>query len=503
MAINASSVALVRFTDGPLADMNPRTTQNATRTFILSMRSGFYLILLVLLVVAIAYPARSVAARGGCPPETTYHAERTAHTEVTSAEHPRTSLAVPVVDAVYTYVNGDDPEWRTSAEPILTAVRDAAMAAGIPAIPKKKGEWAWNENVGMNKFRNWDELRYSMRSIHMYAPWVRRIFLVVSGPSQVPAWLNTSHPNISIVFHEQLFDDPDNDLPTFNSNAIESALHRIPGLSNLFLYFNNDVLLGRPLELSDFITSRRYTQFVEPLFVGDWLTLNCSLKLETMPLLNDGGAPFAPPTGQLPEDVVAACASCAYGTTSALARYHFGVRVTNIVPHTPHLWERRVLYEVENALKEPLARMRRMRTRNRATDIVMHYHYEAWRVAQSEKEAVDEPVVDTRVVNAAWSLFTRFSNDLNFYRKLDKLMRPRDTHPAFICIDDQTLSESSKSLLEFHRSNLAEFFNKWWPRSAPWELPPPPPRVMSHKDMVREIRARVAAEWSGNERRSQ
>jgi hypothetical protein len=81
-----------------------------------------------------------------------------------------------------------------------------------------------------------------MRAIYMHAPWVRFIYLVTA--SQLPNWLNASHPRVRIVNHAALFPDPTH-LPTFNSLAIESVLHRIPGLSEYFLYFNNDGTAGR------------------------------------------------------------------------------------------------------------------------------------------------------------------------------------------------------------------------------------------------------------------
>ncbi|MFD0331960.1 hypothetical protein ACFQZC_36840 [Streptacidiphilus monticola] len=85
-------------------------------------------------------------------------------------------------------------------------------------------------------------MRYSLRSIHQYAPWVRRIHLVTAG--QRPVWLNTDHPDIRVVDHREIFSDPDA-LPTFNSHAIESQLHHIDGLAEHFLYLNDDVLFGR------------------------------------------------------------------------------------------------------------------------------------------------------------------------------------------------------------------------------------------------------------------
>lgn len=92
------------------------------------------------------------------------------------------------------------------------------------------------------------QLRYGMRSVMRYAPWIRQIFLVVSHcASQTPFWLNISDPYITIVEHRGIWEDPSK-LPSFNSDAIEANLHRIPGVAESFLYFNDDIALTKPLE---------------------------------------------------------------------------------------------------------------------------------------------------------------------------------------------------------------------------------------------------------------
>ena len=76
---------------------------------------------------------------------------------------------------------------------------------------------------------------------------MRRIHLVTAG--QVPDWLDTDHPMVNLVDHAQIL--PAEGLPTFNSHAIETSLHRIDGLAEHFVYFNDDFLLGRPVRPGD------------------------------------------------------------------------------------------------------------------------------------------------------------------------------------------------------------------------------------------------------------
>ncbi|MGW6175346.1 stealth conserved region 3 domain-containing protein [Arthrobacter sp. NPDC055138] len=144
------------------------------------------------------------------------------------AGRPMTEFTEPV-DLVYTWVDGADAEWRRA--------RDAAWAR---IHPGELNEFAGNEE----RFRTHDELRYSLRSVDYFAPWANHIYLLTAG--QVPEWLDKTNPRITVVDHRDVFADADA-LPTFNSHAIEAQLHRIPGLSEHFLYLNDDVFFGRPV----------------------------------------------------------------------------------------------------------------------------------------------------------------------------------------------------------------------------------------------------------------
>ena len=137
------------------------------------------------------------------------------------------------VDVVYTWVDGNDPEWNRAREQRL------AELAGTHAAETAQTR----ESSGQARFVSRNELRYSMRSIHLFAPWVRRIHLVTAG--QVPDWLDVDHPSVNLVDHSVIL--PADALPTFNSHAIETSLHRIPDLAEHFVYFNDDFFLGRPI----------------------------------------------------------------------------------------------------------------------------------------------------------------------------------------------------------------------------------------------------------------
>jgi len=136
------------------------------------------------------------------------------------------------IDAVYTWVDGSDPAFRHDLAKYLAVERNGSR-------PPPESLYYDNE-----------ELRYSLRSLERHAPWIRTIHIVTNG--QTPMWLNTAHPRLRVVRHEEIFRDSGN-LPTFNSNAIELHLHRIPGLSRRFLYLNDDLFVGAPVTPDDFL----------------------------------------------------------------------------------------------------------------------------------------------------------------------------------------------------------------------------------------------------------
>lgn len=127
------------------------------------------------------------------------------------------------MDIVITYVNGADPEW----------LRSYSEFCDKPVIAKR--------------YRDWGTLRYLLRAIDVNLPFVNRVFLVVSDCSQVPDWVS---PRLDIVLHKDII--PEEFLPTFNSTTIEMFLHRIPGLDEEFVYFNDDIFPLLPCSPEDF-----------------------------------------------------------------------------------------------------------------------------------------------------------------------------------------------------------------------------------------------------------
>lgn len=129
------------------------------------------------------------------------------------------------IDFVVTWVNMDDPEWK---EEFIKY--------------SNKGD---NEKNGVSeaRFRDYGFFKFWFRGIEQFAPWVRKIHFITSG--KTPVWLNTDNPKLNVVHHKDII--PEKYLPTYNSVVIERYIHKIPGLSEHFVYFNDDFYITRPI----------------------------------------------------------------------------------------------------------------------------------------------------------------------------------------------------------------------------------------------------------------
>ena len=141
------------------------------------------------------------------------------------------------IDLVYLWVDDKDPTW----------------------IEKKKRYLIDSDKYDIDavdecRFYNNDELKYSLRSVEKNAPWVNKIYIVTDN--QIPEWLNTDNPKIKIVDHSEII--PQDKLPIFNSCAIETRIPYIEGLSEYFLYANDDMFFWQPVEKDFFFENNKF-----------------------------------------------------------------------------------------------------------------------------------------------------------------------------------------------------------------------------------------------------
>ncbi len=121
------------------------------------------------------------------------------------------------IDFVVLWVDGNDPEWQEKRDKYRGVAGDKSTM----------------------RFRDWGLLKYWFRSVEKNAPWVHKIYFVTCG--HYPKWLNLEHPKLEFVKHEDFI--PNEWLPTFSSRTIDLNLHRIKGLSEHFVYFNDDMYI--------------------------------------------------------------------------------------------------------------------------------------------------------------------------------------------------------------------------------------------------------------------
>ncbi len=271
------------------------------------------------------------------------------------------------------------------------------------------------------RYRQIDELKYALRSVYLFAPWVRRIFIVTDSPR--PTWL-AEHPSVTIVPSEEFFSDP-SALPTHNSQAVESQLQHIPGLSEHFLYSNDDMFFGRPVQPSMFFSPGGVTKFIEA---------TTRIGLGESDPARSGFENAARVNRQLLWD-------------------RFGVVITRHLEHAATPLRKSVLLELEREFADDFARTQHSAFRA-ATDISVTnslYHYYSLITGRAvQQEAARVRYVDT--------------TSRAHLASLPGMLKARDYD--FFCLNDGSFPEVSA---EERATLVLDFLEKYFPIAAPWE----------------------------------
>jgi UDP-glucose 4-epimerase len=307
------------------------------------------------------------------------------------------------VDIVFSWVDGSSAQFQKE------------RAAQLEAHIVGEGD------DGAARYRHLDELRYALRSVHMYAPWIRRIFIATDSPA--PSWL-CEHPRVTIVRSEEFFADP-SVLPTHNSHAVEAQLHRIPGLSEHFLYSNDDMFFGRSVEPEMFFTPAGHTRFVES-----------EVRIGI-------GAPEAHRSGH----------DNGLRVNRALLREHFGRTILRDLSHCATPLRRSILFEMEKTFPEDFARTAASSFRS-MTDISVTnslYHYYALLTGRAAPTA--EPRV--RYVQ---------TTTMGALERIDRLAARGDVD--MLCFNDGWETDVPEHL---RARAMHDALEKMYPIHGPWE----------------------------------
>ena len=163
------------------------------------------------------------------------------------------------IDFVIPWVDGSDPAWRKE--------KNKYMGIDEP-------------DAGAERYRDMGILKYWFRAVEAYAPWVNQIHFITWG--HLPEWLNTENPKLHIVNHKDYI--PEEYLPIFSSHPIELNIHRISGLNDHFVYFNDDMLLNAPVAPEFFFKNGLPCDFAHinniyvsnPVDVYEHVRVNCT-----------------------------------------------------------------------------------------------------------------------------------------------------------------------------------------------------------------------------------
>lgn len=321
-------------------------------------------------------------------------------------ERVDSSLVGPI-DLVYTWVDASDDAWQHEH-------RRYSVAAGAELPTSNNAE----------RFIDREELRFSFRSAWLNAPWVRNIFLVTAD--QRPRWLDDAPPKVKVVSHSEIFPDADM-LPTFNSHAIEACLHRIPGLSEHFVYMNDDVMFGREVTPDDFFT------------IGGLMRV----RLAPTQYIYEG----EPTAEAIPTDWAA------FNATS-LIRDDFGFRIDRKLQHVPHPQRRSVLEEIEERYPDIVDRTRRARFRS-ATDVALPSMFAPY-YAIATGRGVESPLGRNAYMYAD-------TGRRDYASRFSSIVKQR---PKFFCINSTRHTEVA---LEDQAANVRGLLEAFLPLPSPFE----------------------------------
>ena len=334
------------------------------------------------------------------------------------------------VDIVYTWVDGSDNNWLDKKNKYLKKYNNLHASSDIS---------------GEKRFANKDELKFSLRSIEKFCPWVRNIYLITDN--QKPLWLNNKNNNLIVVDHSEIFSNKQI-LPTFSSRAIEMKLHHIKDLSTNFLSLNDDFFIGRPAKKKDFF----YKDGMPKLFMGK---LQSKLKIKK----------------QLKYSFFRRRAIHKYAVLNSrkLIFNKYNIIVNQNLPHTVKALNKNILFELEKEFSDAF----KLTLKNKFRDpldtwiISLHAYYLIAKNLNSSKYVYE---INKRDYINKINLFMNNKLDYGFIRLTDskekiikKLSLINKYKPLNFCLNDWDNADKNKD------SIITNFLTNFYPKKSKYE----------------------------------
>jgi hypothetical protein len=286
--------------------------------------------------------------------------------------------------------------------------------------------WKGEEITNNMRTSNNNELKYSLRSIELYAPWVNNIYILMNPPKKYPSWIK-KNDKIKIVDHKDTFSN-NNDLPTTNSNSIETTIVNIKGLSEHYIYFNDDIFLGKTVSYKEFFTS-------------DGKALVDKYTVETTSIIKDD--------------------------RYNLLNIHFPLSVNRLHSHVPITQIKSLVINFNNKYKDYIDWIRDTKTRKmRGYDICHTFnlntpcqqiHYPISKYMYSNGYAIlkdNDSKENVQYIQSGSETLIENLNDVIIYK------------PKIFCINDTEIDPVKR--VEVY-NNLLLFFNTYYPNKASFE----------------------------------
>lgn len=325
------------------------------------------------------------------------------------------------IDAVYMWVDGNDPEWIKKKK----AVAKQLAEKGVDIHPSALSPGRFTDN---------QELRYSLRSLEHFAPWIRNVYLVTDN--QCPEWLNTR--NVHLVSHKEIF-PPQAAYPVFSNRPIEFCLHKIPDLAEHYLYFNDDFMFGNSVQKNIFFTSDG-----APIVWGARLS-----KRRRQLLLNES-------------DPRASSHQTSTRRAHRLIREHFDVKIPYKIKHYPRAMTRSSVETLCATFQEQVTETLASPFRS-SQDISIFPLYSLFILAQKygslkliNHEGLLSDLLHGRISHVGASL-----GDNNVTRKMKRISQMK---PLTFCLNDAEHATDSD------RKALQQFLVKYFPTPSRFEI---------------------------------